>query len=440
MKPEKFTEQGALTIVAELIPDKIEWLRTLLEKEVELDPGSNAHIPFARLSGVHYARILILDEARDLKGLTLPPKLVFNTNYDAPLESHLRELTTLPVVYEGLCRIFSACRDFPANPTQDSLLAFIQSHSVRYEALHIGNRGRSLSQIKNEASLREGLEKFLDERIANGTLPKDSDAIQKEVREFARQGGEKWRARPPVILPYAGELWRFFILAGLVVILPLVVFKGTAFWVLLGILAVVIVFSVLWAVAFRMKELADDAKPVVPFRNWAKNEQEQLRFEDQIAQSQLTHLVNIKPGLIRGLTLRLVLRGINLLGRYWFNKGSFSGIPTIHFASFVIIDEGRRLLFFSNFDASWENYLGDFIDKGTWGLTGMWSNTMNFPKTKWLFWEGATHAQEFKDWTHAHQVPTRVWYPAYKTLTVRNINQNSEIRDGLHSTVDLLKL
>lgn len=54
-----------------------------------------------------------------------------------------------------------------------------------------------------------------------------------------------------------------------------------------------------------------------------------------------------------------------------------------------------------------------------------------FPKTKFLIFEGATDEQKFKTWTRAHQIPTQVWYSAYKLLSVQNINNNSAIREGL---------
>jgi hypothetical protein len=112
------------------------------------------------------------------------------------------------------------------------------------------------------------------------------------------------------------------------------------------------------------------------------------------------------------------------------------GIPSIHFARWVIVDEGRRLIFFSNFDGSWENYLGDFIDKAAPGLTSVWSNCVGFPRTKGLSGGGATDEQKFKAYSRASQIPTQVWYSAYKWLSVPNINNNTRIRLGLYGEMD----
>src|SRR4029434_9514512 len=118
---------------------------------------------------------------------------------------------------------------------------------------------------------------------------------------------------------------------------------------------------------------------------------------------------------------------IDILARYRFNQGDLDGLNTIHFARWVLIDEGKRLLFFSNYDGSWERYLGDFVDQEHIGLTSVWSNTEGYPKTTNLMFEGATDEERFKAWTRAHQIPTQLWYSAYPQLTTPNIGRNARI-------------
>lgn len=88
--------------------------------------------------------------------------------------------------------------------------------------------------------------------------------------------------------------------------------------------------------------------------------------------------------------------------------------------------------FFSNFDGSWESYLGDFVDKAATGLTAVWSNTKDFPRSRNLVQKGARDEQRFKEWARELQIPTQVWYSAYKSLSVQNINNNALIYAGLH--------
>jgi hypothetical protein len=112
------------------------------------------------------------------------------------------------------------------------------------------------------------------------------------------------------------------------------------------------------------------------------------------------------------------------------------GIPSIHFAHWALIDDGRRLLFLSNFDGSWENYLDDFIDKASVGLTAIWSNTVDFPRTRFLFYEGSRNGTLFKAWARETQTYSNVWYSAYKSLTVQSVDNNSSIREDLPKPLD----
>jgi hypothetical protein len=145
-------------------------------------------------------------------------------------------------------------------------------------------------------------------------------------------------------------------------------------------------------------------------------------------------LVDVKPGLFRRVLLDLVLHAIELRARFEFYKGDLGGIETIHCAHWVVLDGPRpRLLFFSNYDGSWERYLGDFIEEAGGGMTSVWSNTVDFPRARYLLFDGATKERVFKAWTREKQVHTNVWYRATPDISIRNINDNSRLRDGLTS-------
>jgi Dyp-type peroxidase family len=153
--------------------------------------------------------------------------------------------------------------------------------------------------------------------------------------------------------------------------------------------------------------------------------------EDLFLQNELTHLVDLKPGWLRPGLIRLVFLALGFLARNLYNKGKLGSIPSIHFARWCRIDGGRRILFFSNFDGSWQSYLGDFIDQASSGLTAVWSNTVLYPRTRWLVQAGSEDAGRFKAWTRHYQVRTQVWYAAYPDLSIRTVNANTEIRRGL---------
>jgi len=197
---------------------------------------------------------------------------------------------------------------------------------------------------------------------------------------------------------------------------------------LLGGAAVLLLpVSVLLYLCLRAKEGRDPEDAIQDKPNLG----ELAEREDFQVQNQLTHVVRVKRGAVRKVSLRLVLWVIGLAAKYQFNLGSLGGITTIHFARWAFMDGGKRLLFFSNYDGSWENYLGEFIDRAAIGLTAVWSNTVGFPKTKNMVHGGATDEERFKSWTRMRQVPTQLWYSAYPDLTVQNIRQNSRICEGL---------
>jgi Dyp-type peroxidase family len=152
--------------------------------------------------------------------------------------------------------------------------------------------------------------------------------------------------------------------------------------------------------------------------------------ENHFLQNQLTHVVRIKPGPLRWALIRVVFYALQVLARLRYNKGQLGGIPSIHFARWVLLPH-RRVLFFSNFDSSWPSYLGDFIDQASSGLTAVWSNTEGYPRTKNLLAAGSRDAARFLAWTRHHQLPTQVWYAAYPGSSIVNVNANTEVRRGL---------
>jgi hypothetical protein len=216
------------------------------------------------------------------------------------------------------------------------------------------------------------------------------------------------------------------VLIGILVILP----------VALPLLLLALPLLIVWILAIRFKEKRDLQTDAKIDEDLVKHIRTLTRSEDHVVQNQLTHLVDIKPGRLRLATLRVFLAIINWVARFFQRDGQLGGIPTIHFARWIIIDNGRRLIFLSNFDGSWEEYLGDFVDRAAWGLTGIWSNTVLYPKTRWLVLDGARDEQRFKTWTREHQIPAQVWYSRQKRITSRNIVNNKAIRNGLYARLD----
>jgi hypothetical protein len=212
--------------------------------------------------------------------------------------------------------------------------------------------------------------------------------------------------------------------------MPAIKWLGMA---LLGIILLVLLpFIIIWVLIINFfLEPKDEQLGLTPSQVDEAHIKKLEEYEDIQNQNQFTQVLVMKPGKIRLITLQGLMLFAKSLISYLFVNGKLMGIPTIHFARWVMIDDQKRMLFFSNFDGSWQQYLGDFIDKSGWGLTGIWSNTQKFPRTKFLFAAGAYDEEHFLAWSRYFQIPTAVWYCAYPQLSIKNIINNSYIRNEL---------
>lgn len=153
--------------------------------------------------------------------------------------------------------------------------------------------------------------------------------------------------------------------------------------------------------------------------------------ESFTAQNLLAAASTVKPGFIRGITLRFGLAAADIAARYYSQPGFLTDIGVIHFARWFRLPGTDKLMFFSNYDGAWESYLEDFIERGFRGVTGIWSNTVGFPRTRGLLNGGARDGDRLRRWTRRQMFPVRFWYTAYPTLTLARIRINARIREGL---------
>ena len=149
------------------------------------------------------------------------------------------------------------------------------------------------------------------------------------------------------------------------------------------------------------------------------------------AHNHMVSLTQRKPGWLRYFTLRLIFFAIAIVGPRLYKPGHLNAIGTIHFARWITVPKTRDLVFFSNYGGSWESYLEDFITLAHYGLTGVWSNTVGFPKTSNLVVDGASDGERFKRYARQSMLPTLFWYSAYPELDTDMIRANADIRRGL---------
>jgi hypothetical protein len=209
---------------------------------------------------------------------------------------------------------------------------------------------------------------------------------------------------------------------------------GDVFWpvaraVLLGLLGLVMVILPVLVVWLRYLERRDSSHDAPHVDEHLMREM--VRREDWVAQNHMGSIVMIKPGVLRSLIIRLGHLGLGLVLRVVARDGYLGSMRTVHFAHWAFLNNGSRLLFFSNFDHSWDSYLDDFIEKAHGGLTLAWGCGVGFPPTRFLVYDGASHGRRFKAWALASRAVSRFWYSAYPDLTVDQIERNNRIADGL---------
>jgi hypothetical protein len=407
--------QLAVTIIAPVRPRRLAQLRRLLETMGE-DPAENATLPFGSLQGVHFARLVLLERARDLDGNAIPAQLLYMCDIDEPLADHLEELLDLA---PGLDRVFGACEGYPTRTTatRGTRACWLADHLAETQAYYVNTVGLTVAQIRRDAELRDCLEVFLDAHDWDGRHPLEiRAAVQDHV---GAQPELTW-----ALTPSAGRTLLDRARDVAAVALPLAGAAASA--------PVWLPLAPAYLLALRLHELTDMVETERPT---AAHERRLAELEDRGPQNQFSAVGFVKPGLLRRATIALGIHGLDVAARHVFNNGSLAGVKTIHFAHWTMLDSGRRLIFTSNYDGTVKSYNDDFIDRLWWGLNLVFSNGVGWPRTFLALWEGCRDEQEFKYYLRRHQIPTQVWFSAYPTLTALNITNNALIRAGVAGTI-----
>ncbi|HEX8526618.1 Dyp-type peroxidase [Allosphingosinicella sp.] len=351
-----------------------------------------------------------------------------------------------------LLPIFRHARDWRDNV---GLADYLKNHRIKVGAglfdlpglCFAGTPGMTVDRIRQEARLA----KFVGDRLEDGGCDvRPIDRVAK-VRRAVEESEFAWALEPP---PPPGrdanELGTLSLILGhpfLKALLALLgAIAGTVFFVTwvrtdnLGdageaLLWAVIILAVLTIIvlglfysALRKQEDNDWCDPRAPAAETLKQMRER---ENHCAQNHMISVTVRKPGFVRWVTIRLIFSVIGLLATRSYRPGFLGGISTIHAARWITVPGTRNLIFFSNFGGSWESYLEDFITRAHDGLTGVWSNSIGFPRAKNLIQDGATDGERFKRYARASMLPTLFWYSAYPDLVTDHIRHNADIRRGL---------
>jgi hypothetical protein len=403
---------SALTFLAPIAPERRASLDETLA-EIAADLAGNRFIPFSKLATTHFARLVILPPASP----SAPALLVFESNHDGEPDGYLDLLAR--VCGSGLDAIFGCCDGWPRRGVADldGYAAFMRAHLRPASAFHQGYRDCSKASVENDLAVFAAIERWLDEaeprrrELANRSALWLRERIARDVAASHPHLSFAPKKSDPHELVMA--------LAIIILFLPVVL--------------AYLVFALLLLRSEARDPADGPGDPPLPFERIDTLSANEDRAG--VVQNQLTHLVAIKPGRVRGAALRFFLGAIALASRFVYNQGHLGSISSIHFARWVILDD-RRLLFLSSYDGSWESYLGDFIDRASIGLSAVWSHTDRFPRTRGLLFGGATDEEAFKRWTRDHQVLTQVWYSSYPRFSIDNIRNAIAVREGLCAPLD----
>jgi len=405
--------QNPLTLLTPVRIDCFEKLNAILEKfKVGLNAGLNER--FNKLGTLHYARWFILreDSFRDKTAFHIPERLIFSSNFDGNEEDHVTGLVT--VFPEYFDELYECCEGYPeaSERNTDSRKNYLMRWKLNTTAFYVGAPGRSLLQIKQEDQLKDFIWNFINQNKWDGkSAVQIQKAIQHEVDAMHEFEWSKKQSPVPAIN------WPGMIIMSLIILV---------------LLPVLIIWILMLHFFYERRDTNGEVKRSQLNDDLVRRLE---AYEDLFNQNQFTQVLVMKPGKVRLITVQALMLFARTLIRNLFVKGKLMGIPTIHFARWVLIDNNRHMMFFSNFDGSWNQYLCDFIDKSGWGLTGIFSNTMNFPKTKFLFTGGAYDEEHFLAWSRGTQILTQVWYSAYHHLSIKNIVNNTLIRNELRKNL-----
>lgn len=126
------------------------------------DPGENKYLPFARLPMVHFASVIIFDEAPT-------PLLVFESNIDAPWRDYVKQLVS--VGREALDCMYSGTLDYPPNGSPSELVErFFWELKQGAQLYHVGHPNRTVQEIRGDLELRRSIAHELDQEPNLRTL------------------------------------------------------------------------------------------------------------------------------------------------------------------------------------------------------------------------------------------------------------------------------
>ncbi len=383
--------------------------------------ADNALLPFREFDTLHFARFVILDDktVEDVRVYGMPARtyplyLAFLGDTDDDVDAFLGKLVKR--AGKGLASIFSCCEGF----TRDAdLVEWMRARNTSAIASYVNGWGRTLRRVREEAALAAALEAYCRSHSAalTGIPPREVWTTLRQFVEAEKSAGRLLLTDDdptPIGWWIRNTLHLIGVPLLIVLALPLLIVIAPILLIRLRHLEKTDV-----ELCSRVDQAHADALSVL---------------EDHDVTNQFNAMASRKPGLVRLLTLYVVLGTVDYAARHLVRPGRLGRIRTIHFARWVLLDGNERGVFFSNYDGTVESYMDDFINKAGFGLNASFSSAIGYPRTNWLVRDGCSDEQKYRNFLRRHTLPAQVWYKAYPGLTAIDLERNRRIREGLQSS------
>ena len=329
-------------------------------------------------------------------------------NHDGSLDDYLNELLRIGPESD---RIWEKCEGYTGRA---SFADFINTNSCKAQAVFIAVRNETVENVRNRIVVRQKIQDLLD---LNGVV------------EYLDRSELKPLLNRLYTLSSPPSFWRALGLIGLK-------FWGFVEAVLSGILDLLRRIGLELVMLLARILGAPEQKRQTGEYIGVEVDQERTRLltlpEVINGQNHLHLLSTVRGGALRLLRLRIVLFLADLTFRFLFPPGFLADIRTIHFAHWAIVDNGKRLLFVTHYDGSFDNYLGDFADRAGPGLNSIWNNVKGYPIA------GGVDLVAFKQFfRNDQQLPSQVFYRAYPDVSVQNRLRDRDITRQLANQLNL---
>jgi hypothetical protein len=398
------TGQTPLTAIFPLRSDGLDTLKVELEKISQQMSDSAAPgvciqpTWFAKSPSTHFARWVILEDPEQ----NVAPHLLFASNHDGPIPDYLQEL--VETIGSEMDAVWVHCKGYTSGDAKDveAFTQFVLQHSLKTQAFYVGCRETTAQEILSAKTLRQRVDQLVQTHAADIAAPL-------QILSALTPGRSPQSTLPKWILSQIG------------------LFRNLA------------LFLQSWVGIFPSQNNPSDR--IVPEPIQKMRMERCTQIEDQLGGNSIlpNQMITLSPikSRFHKLILRVVLGLVNLVGQT--SRGRLIGIPSIHFARWVIVDRGilndtrtSYLIFESNYRGSWDNYLDDFVYKTLIPMNLIWGNLQGFPV------KGCQDIEMFKQHQRLRQFPAQVYYCAYPELSVQNILCDRTLARAIRDLKDYL--